>query len=118
MGVSLGLERQFLASGSGSVSRVKRYANLEAAQLHDAGKRFSGLRAIFKLMFYFWGTYIGLGGFRGGWPGLFISVQIAYFKFSIEARLWEYENNRSLDEIEIKYDELKESLLANERIRP
>lgn len=92
-----------------------RYANLEAVQLHDIGKRFSGLRAIFKLMFFFWGTYIGLGGIRGGWPGLFISVQIAYFKFSIEARLWEYENNRSLVEIEKKYDELKESLLAGTR---
>lgn len=94
-----------------------RYANLEAAQLHDAGKRFSGLRALFKLTFYFWGTYIGLGGFRGGWPGLFISIQIAYFKFSIEARLWEYENNRSLDEIEKRYDELKELLLADARRR-
>lgn len=89
-----------------------RYANLEAAQVYGAGKKFSGLRALFKLMFYFWGTYIGLGGIRGGWPGFFISVQIAYFKFSIEARLWEYENNRSLDQIEKKYDELKESLLA------
>ena len=89
-----------------------RYANLEAAQVHGVGKKFSGPRALFKLMFYFWGTYIGLGGIRGGWPGLFISVQIAYFKFSIEARLWEYENNRSLDQIEKKYDELKELLLA------
>lgn len=92
-------------------SAHNRYANLEASQLHAAGKRFSGLRAIFKFIFYFWGTYVGLGGIRGGWPGLFISVQIAYFKFSIEARLWEFENNVTLESIEETYDKLKERLI-------
>ena len=61
--------------------------------------------------FYFFGTYIGLGGFRGGWPGLFISLQIAYFKFSIEARLWELDNDVSLQSIEERYGLLKEQLL-------
>jgi glycosyltransferase involved in cell wall biosynthesis len=91
-----------------------RYAELEAKQRHEIlNQKFSGIRALWKLVFYFWGTYIGLGGFRGGWPGLFISVQIAYFKFSIEARLWEYDNNVSLEEIQRRYDFLKETLLAN-----
>lgn len=91
-----------------------RYAELEAKQRHEVLKqKFSGFRALWKLVFYFWGTYIGLGGFRGGWPGLFISIQIAYFKFSIEARLWEYDNGVSLEEIESRYDFLKESLLAD-----
>lgn len=91
-----------------------RYAELEAKQRHEVLKqKFSGFRALWKLVFYFWGTYIGLGGFRGGWPGLFISIQIAYFKFSIEARLWEYDNGVSLEEIERRYDFLKESLLAD-----
>lgn len=91
-----------------------RYAELEARQRHEVLKqKFSGVRALWKLVFYFWGTYIGLGGFRGGWPGLFISIQIAYFKFSIEARLWEYDNNVTLEEIERRYDFLKESLLAD-----
>ena len=77
-----------------------RYANLEAIQRNKMlGQKFSGFRAISKLLFYFFGTYIGLGGFRGGWPGFFISVQIAYFKFSIEARLWEKDNNVDLNSI-------------------
>ncbi len=89
-----------------------RYANLEALQRHEVlGQKFSGVRAIFKLLFYFFGTYIGLGGFRGGWPGLFVSLQIAYFKFSIEARLWEFDNGVSLQNIEKKYASLKEQLL-------
>jgi len=89
-----------------------RYADLEAKQRHEVLKqKFSGVRALWKLFFYFWGTYLGLGGFRGGWPGLFISIQIAYFKFSIEARLWEYDNNLTLAEIEQCYDLQKESLL-------
>ena len=92
-----------------------RYADLEAKQCHEMlGKKFSGLRALWKLVFYFWGTYLGLGGWRGGWPGFFISVQIAYFKFSIEARLWEYDNGLSLDVIEQRYDKLKEHLLAQQ----
>ncbi|MDD5329769.1 MAG: hypothetical protein PHX38_07180 [Sulfuricella sp.] len=89
-----------------------RYADLEARQRHEMLKqKFSGARALWKLVFYFWGTYLGLGGFRGGWPGLFVSVQIAYFKFSIEARLWEHENGVTLAEIERRYDRLKEGLL-------
>ena len=90
-----------------------RYASLEAHQRHVIlGQKFSGARAIFKLIFYFFGTYIGLGGFRGGWPGLFISLQIAYFKFSIEARLWELDNGVSLQIIEKRYTKLKEQLLS------
>ena len=90
-----------------------RYADLEAGQRHEVlNQKFSGVRALWKLTFYFWGTYLGLGGWRGGWPGLFISIQIAYFKFSIEARLWEYENCLTLTGIEQRYDQLKEILLS------
>lgn len=92
-----------------------RYAELEAKQRHEVLKqKFSGIRALWKLVFYFWGTYLGLGGFRGGWPGLFISIQIAYFKFSIEARLWEYDSGLTLAEIEHRYDSLKEKLLTHQ----
>lgn len=89
-----------------------RYANIEAKQRHEILKqRFSGIRAIWKFVFHFCGTYIGLGGFRGGWPGFFISLQIAYYKFSIEARLWEYDAGITLESIEKSYDERKESLI-------
>jgi len=95
-----------------------RYAELEAKQRHEILKqRFSGIRALWQFVFYFWGTYLGLGGFRGGWPGLFISIQIAYFKFSIEARLWEYDNGLTLAEIERRYDCLKEKLLTHQTTR-
>ena len=90
-----------------------RYADLEAKQRHEMlNQKFSGVRAIWKLIFYFWGTYLGLGGYRGGWPGLFISIQIAYFKFSIEARLWEYDNKVSFDGIESIYNAKKVQLLS------
>ena len=90
-----------------------RYADLEAKQRHEMlGQKFSGPRTLWQLVFYFWGTYLGLGGWKGGWPGLFISIQIAYFKFSIEARLWEYDNDLTLLEIERRYDQLKEILLT------
>ena len=87
---------------------------LEAMQRFDSlEERFSGYRAIWKLLFYFWGSFVGLGGFRGGWPGLFISVQRAYFKFSIEARLWEMEEAVTLESIERRYRALKENLIGN-----
>lgn len=90
-----------------------RYADLEAAQRHKIlGQRFSGTRALWRLIFHFWGTYIGLGGFRGGWPGFFISLQRAYFKFSIDARLWEMDHGVTLESIERKYDRMKEDLLS------
>jgi glycosyltransferase involved in cell wall biosynthesis len=89
-----------------------RYADLEAKQRHEMlNQRFSGIRALWKLIFYFFSTYLGLGGFRGGWPGFFISLQIAYFRLSIEARLWEYDNDVSLEKIERFYDEVKLKLL-------
>lgn len=91
-----------------------RYADLEARLRHEmTGQKFSGWRALWSMTFYFWGTYLGLGGWKGGWPGLFVSMQIAYFKFSIEARLWEYDNALTLTEIEQRYDQLKERLLSN-----
>lgn len=88
-----------------------RYANLEATQRNEMlDQKFSGFRAIWKLVFYFFGTYIGLGGFKGGWPGFFISVQIAYFKFSIEARLWEKDNEVDLASIAKEHEILRNYL--------
>lgn len=91
-----------------------RYANLEAEQRRFILKKhFSGTRALFKLFFYFFGTYLGLGGFRGGWPGLFISIQIAYFKFSIEARLWELDNNIDIASMNSAYARMKELIIRD-----
>ena len=93
-----------------------RYADIEAIQRYNLlGQRFSFFRAMWRLVFFFAGTYFGLGGFRGGLPGFFISIQIAYFKFSIEARLWNIEHEITLENIEKKYDELKEKLIINHR---
>ena len=88
------------------------YANLEAEQRYKyKGQKFSGARALLKLFYYFFGTYLGMGGFRAGWVGLFISIQIAYFKFSIEARLYEKQNGITLEGMENNYDAMKERLL-------
>jgi glycosyltransferase involved in cell wall biosynthesis len=93
-----------------------RYANIEAKERFEIlNQRFSGVKILFKLFFYFFGTYIGLGGFRGGWPGFFISVQIAYYKFSIEARLWELENSVDDTSIEKKYLLLKNKIINSYR---
>jgi glycosyltransferase involved in cell wall biosynthesis len=90
-----------------------KYADLEASQRSSlVRQKFSGIRLLWKPIFYFFGTYIGLRGFRGGWPGFFISVQIAYFKFSIEARLWDIENSCDIQSIIEKYNSLKETILS------
>lgn len=90
-----------------------RYADLEARLRHEmTGQKFSGWRALWRMIFYFWGTYLGLGGWKGGWPGLFISIQIAYFKFSIEARLWEYDHGITLEGIEEEYATVKDKLIS------
>lgn len=92
-----------------------RYADIEALQLHSITRQnFSGLRAIWKFIYYFCGTYFYLARCRGGWPGFFISVEIAYYKFSIEARLWEFDNNVSLESIEENYTKIKRELLEEE----
>jgi glycosyltransferase involved in cell wall biosynthesis len=91
-----------------------RYANIEANERFTIlNQRFSGTKMFFKLFFYFFGTYFGLGGFRGGWPGFFISVQIAYYKFSIEARLWELENSIDDRSIEDMYIPLKNKIIQS-----
>lgn len=92
-----------------------RYANIEANQRHlILGQKFSGFRAIFKLFFYFFGTYFALGGFKGGWPGFFVSLKIAYFKFSIEARLWEIDNNITVESMTNEYNKIKLQLIEDE----
>lgn len=95
-----------------------RYANIEANQRHlILRQKFSGFRAIFKLFFFFFGTYIAMGGFKGGWPGFFISVKIAYYKFSIEARLWEIENNITIDSMIKKYNKIKLDLIGEKHYK-
>ena len=89
-----------------------RYAGIESTQKSlILNQKFSGVRALYKLFSYFFGTYLYYGGFRAGWVGLFISIQIAYYKFSIEARIYEIDNNINLNSMENAYSKIVEQIL-------
>ena len=83
------------------------YSGLEAATV----KRFSSARLLFSPVKWFLKYYFKHGGWRGGWAGYIMVMQYAFFHFNVQAKVWERENNITLDSIEKKYDEIKEKFI-------
>lgn len=86
-----------------------RYANAEAQQKFSDGKKFSVFYLVGGMLRYF--VMYFKRGFRTGSSGLIVSLCNMFFRFMVYARLYELENNITLDSIEAIYLEDKLKLL-------
>lgn len=86
-----------------------RYANAEAEQKFSDGKKFSVFFLVGGMLRYFFMYF--KRGFRTGSSGLIVSLCNMFFRFMVYARLYELENNITLDSIEASYLEDKLKLL-------
>ena len=73
----------------GLVAIVTRYARKEADDDFMLGRRFRLHLLLWKPVKRFAGDYILRRGFLDGLPGLIVAVIIAWYRFLIEAYLWE-----------------------------
>lgn len=88
-----------------------RYSTEEAKAYLRLGRHFSWLKLISKPMYFFLKYMIVGGAWRWGWRGIIIAAQYCFYYFNIQAKMWELENNVSLESMEREYDILKEKLL-------
>lgn len=86
-----------------------RYANAEAQQKFSDGNKFSAFYLVGGMLRYFFMYF--KRGFRTGSSGLIVSLCNMFFRFMVYARLYELENNITLDNIEASYLEDKLKLL-------
>ena len=88
-----------------------KYAETEAQQRFKSGKRFSFFYMIGGMIRYF--ILFFKEGFRNGKSGFITSLLYAFFRMMVSVRLYEIENNITLESIEEKYSKAKEELLKN-----
>ena len=86
-----------------------RYAEIEAAEKHAAGKRFSALRMIAAMARDCW--IYGKQSYRLGILGLIIVLHYVFFRLMAYAKLYELEHGITLETIENAYGAAKEDLL-------
>jgi len=86
-----------------------RYAEIEAQQKFNDGKRFSTMRMIAAMLRYFFLFY--KFGFKKHTPNLITSLTYSFFRLMAYARLYEIENNITLEGMESKYNEDREKIL-------
>lgn len=97
---------------------TNKYGDIEAQQNVKNGKKFSFIKMLLKPLKIFLKCYLFNGSWKYGMPGFVMTMQFVFFCFNVAAKTWELESNLTLENIEKRYDKLKEKLLAdNERER-
>lgn len=89
------------------------YSDIEAKQRFDDGFNFSLKKLLFIPIYVFIKYYIINGSWKSGLPGFIMTLEYCFFFFNIEAKLWELQNNITIESIEKKYDILKEEMIKN-----
>jgi len=87
------------------------YAEEEAQQHFKNGKKFSLFYMIGGMIRYF--ILYFKRGFRSGKSGFIVSLRNAFFRMMVSERLYELENDITLESMEKKYSEAKEELLKD-----
>ncbi len=88
-----------------------RYAQAEADFKFESGNKFSLLKLGRGMVGYFL-MYIR-GGYKNGTRGLLVSLAYAFFRFLVYFRLFELENNLTLESIEAEYQKEKNKIISN-----
>lgn len=80
----------YTAADIGSyLGKLMKYALLEAEEKHSRSRRISFPKMIFDLLSEFWKIYIHHQGFRDGWRGYALAQLMAFYKFTVDAGIWE-----------------------------
>lgn len=87
-----------------------RYAQIEALQKFEAGKKFSLVYMLGAMLRYFVMYY--KHGYKCGVRGLIIALEYTFFRFTVYVRLYEIENGITLESIENQYKKEKIKLLS------
>ncbi|MFA7653844.1 MAG: glycosyltransferase [Candidatus Magasanikbacteria bacterium] len=88
-----------------------RVADLEASERYGAKKKFSIWRMFISMLRYFYIYY--RDGYKNGRVGLISALSLSFYRFMMFARLYEIENNITLESIEDNYS-LKKNELVKE----
>ena len=87
------------------------YSISESRELFESGQR----TGIFSLLFYcakeFYSSYVRNGGYKAGMVGFITAVWRSQMKFNVHARLWEMQNNLTLNDVKIIHDKMKREML-------
>lgn len=96
------------------LTRMIRYANVQAKELIEDGYKFQWTDLIKKPLSEFLGRYFANRGFEDGLHGLVLSLLQAFSFLVVYLRVWEIEGFR---ESNIKFEEVKnEATLANKEL--
>jgi len=87
------------------------YADAEAKERFERGERTTAVKMIRRALLHFICGYFRDGGIRAGVPGLLYHMWWAQMVFNIQARIWEYQHNKRLDEVRLLNFHMRDDLL-------
>ncbi len=88
-----------------------RYAEVEAEQKFTRGEKFSAIKMFAAMIRYMW--IYGKNGYKNGLFGIIVMMFYAFFRLMAYTKLYELENNITIDEVEKKYNVLKEKMMKD-----
>lgn len=91
------------ASIADLVRKWDAYAETEARDQDRSGQRFAGpVAALWRAVSAFRARFFTMRGYRDGVPGLVLSVMFAFYRFEVEAKMWEASRDDSEWDTEVR----------------
>jgi glycosyltransferase involved in cell wall biosynthesis len=87
------------------------YGVVEAKERFDNGERTNVLKIITLSIVEFLFSYFLAGGIKAKSIGFFTAVWRSQMRFNIQVRIWEYQNNKTLEEIKETHRKTKEEMV-------
>ncbi len=94
------------------IEKLDRYTDIEAAQALQAGESMRAADLLIRPLREFVGRYFRRQGFRDGWPGLYYSFLMAFYRLTQAMKLREMRLAGSADAVREKYQEIADGYLA------
>ena len=95
------------------IEKLNRYTDIEASQRNQQGKKMRATDMVLRPLWEFLNRYFRRQGFRDGWPGLYYSFLMAFYKMTQAMKLREIDVTGSVETIRRKYQIIAEEYLAS-----
>ena len=94
------------------VEKLNRYTDIDASQKNQKGQKMGAVDMLIRPLWEFVKRYFRYQGFRDGWPGLYYSFFMSFYRMTQAMKLREIDVAGSAEAVRTKYQTIAEEYLA------
>lgn len=94
------------------INSLNLYSSIEANQRSQSKSNNVFIGLFFRPIYSFLKIYLYEGNWRFGYGGIIMCIQLAIYQILIYSKIWELDNNITIENIERRYDLIKSKIIS------